>query len=292
MSKSKVYFTKEITSDSLVKMYEVLGKELSGNIAVKISTGERGNNNYLSPSLIKDLVVKLNGSIVECNTAYEGSRNTTLNHIKVIEEHGFCDISSVDILDSDGDFSIPVKNGFHLKENFVGSNISKYDSILMLSHFKGHPMGGFGGALKNMSIGLASSSGKAFIHTAGKLRDVSILWDNIAKQNDFLESMADACSSVIHYMNNNIVYINVVNNLSTDCDCVASPEDVCMGDIGILSSTDPVALDKACVDMIYNSSDSGKTHMINRIERQNGVHLLEASEKLGIGSTNYELINI
>ncbi len=292
MEKSKVYFTKEISPSSLIKMYDVLEKGLSGNVAVKISTGEKGNNNYLNPNLIKDLVSYVSGTITECNTAYAGHRNSTSVHMETIREHGFLDIADVDIMDRDGDFAIPVSNGFHLDKNYVGNHLKNYDSMLMLSHFKGHPMGGFGGALKNMSIGVASSSGKAYIHTAGKSRDVDTLWENICGQDDFLESMADADSSVVNYMKGNIVYINVINNLSVDCDCVASPEDVCMHDIGVLSSTDPVALDRACVDLIYNSSDSGKVHMIERIERQNGTHILEAASELGIGSQDYELINI
>ena len=292
MEKSKVYFTKEISPSSLIKMYDVLEKGLSGNVAVKISTGEKGNNNYLNPNLIKDLVSYVSGTITECNTAYAGHRNSTSVHMETIREHGFLDIAEVDIMDSDGDFAIPVSNGFHLDKNYVGNHLKNYDSMLMLSHFKGHPMGGFGGALKNMSIGVASSSGKAYIHTAGKSRNVDTLWENICGQDDFLESMADADSSVVNYMKGNIVYINVINNLSVDCDCVASPEDVCMYDIGVLSSTDPVALDRTCVDLIYNSSDSGKVHMIERIERQNGTHILEAASELGVGSQDYELINI
>lgn len=292
MEKSKVYFTKEISPSSLIKMYDVLGKSLSGNVAVKISTGEKGNNNYLNPNLIKDLVSYVSGTITECNTAYAGHRNSISVHMETIREHGFLDIADVDIMDSDGDFAIPVSNGFHLDKNYVGNHLRNYDSMLMLSHFKGHPMGGFGGALKNMSIGVASSFGKAYIHTAGKSRDVDTLWENICSQDDFLESMADADSSVVNYMKGNIVYINVINNLSVDCDCVASPEDICMHDIGVLSSTDPVALDRACVDLIYNSSDSGKVYMIERIERQNGTHILEAASKLGVGSQDYELIDM
>lgn len=283
---------KEISGDSLIKMYEVLNKELVGNVGVKISTGEAGNPNYLNPDLIKKLISKLNGTIIECNTAYAGKRNTTEEHLKTIEAHGFNKIAKVDIMDDDGEMVLPVDKGIHLKENYVGKNLQNYDSILMLSHFKGHPMGGFGGALKNMSIGIASSSGKAFIHTAGKSKDVSTLWQNTAPQNDFLESMADSDKSVIDYMKGNIVYINVINNLSVDCDCVASPEKVHMKDIGIASSLDPVALDRACVDMIYNSNDSRKVHLIKRIEEQNGTHILEACEKLKIGTSNYELINV
>ena len=273
-------------------MYEVLNKELVGNVGVKISTGEAGNPNYLNPDLIKKLISKLNGTIIECNTAYAGKRNTTEEHLKTIEAHGFNKIAKVDIMDDDGEMVLPVDKGIHLKENYVGKNLQNYDSILMLSHFKGHPMGGFGGALKNMSIGIASSSGKAFIHTAGKSKDVSTLWQNTAPQNDFLESMADSDKSVIDYMKGNIVYINVINNLSVDCDCVANPEKVHMKDIGIASSLDPVALDRACVDMIYNSNDPGKVHLIKRIEEQNGTHILEACEKLKIGTNNYELINV
>lgn len=273
-------------------MYEVLNKELVGNVGVKISTGEAGNPNYLNPDLIKKLISKLNGTIIECNTAYAGKRNTTEEHLKTIEAHGFNKIAKVDIMDKDGEMVLPVDKGIHLKENYVGKNLQNYDSILMLSHFKGHPMGGFGGALKNMSIGIASSSGKAFIHTAGKSKDVSTLWQNTAPQNDFLESMADSDKSVIDYMKGNIVYINVINNLSVDCDCVARPEKVHMKDIGIASSLDPVALDRACVDMIYNSNDPGKVHLIKRIEEQNGTLILETCEKLKIGNNNYELINV
>lgn len=292
LEKSKVYFTKDITSDNLIKIYKMFDKPLMGKIAVKISTGEKGNDNHLSPNLIKGLVNMLNGTIVECNTAYKGHRNTTSEHLKVAKEHGFTNISEVDIMDSEGDLALPVDNGFHLKENYVGKHIEEYDSILMLSHFKGHPMGGFGGALKNMSIGVASSSGKANIHTAGKTKDVNILWDNIAPQDNFLESMADASKSVIDYMKGNIVYINVINNLSVDCDCVASPEKICMKDIGIVASLDPVAIDKACVDFITNSNDDGKTAMLERINRQHGIHLLEAASKLKLGNMEYELINL
>lgn len=292
MEKSKVYFTKDISPSSLIKMFDVLGKKLDGKVGVKISTGEKGNNNYLNPNLIKDLVSYVSGTIIECNTAYAGNRNTTALHLETIKEHGFLDIADVDIMDSDGDMKIPVNNGFHLQCNYVGNHLKNYDSILMLSHFKGHPMGGFGGALKNMSIGVASSAGKAYIHTAGKTNEVEGLWGNIAEQDDFLESMADADQSVVNYMNGNIVYINVINNISVDCDCVASPEDVCMNDIGIVSSLDPVAIDRACVDLIYNSSDKGRDHMVERIERQNGTHILDSAEKLGIGSQDYELINI
>ena len=280
----KVYFTKEISSESLIKIYEKLDCKLEGKVAVKISTGEAGNNHYLKPSLINDLVKKLNGTIVECNTAYEGKRNTTKDHLQTIKEHGF---TNVDLLDIDGDKAIPVVGGRHLKENYVGKNIDNYDSMLMLSHFKGHPMGGFGGALKNMSIGLASSRGKAWIHSGGVERDN--IWTT--PQVDFIESMAESDKAVVDYFKN-IVYINVVNNISVDCDCVANPEAPCMKDIGILASLDPVALDQACLDLIYNSDDPGKAHFIDRVESRKGKIILDHAEELGIGSKKYQLINI
>ena len=292
MEKSKVYFTKNITPESLIKIYNAVGKELTGKVAVKISTGEPGGHNFLNPNLIKDLVNKLNGTIVECNTAYSGRRNTTEEHWKAIKEHGFMDIAKVDIMDEDGDMAIPVRNGLHLKENYVGAHLANYDSMLMLSHFKGHAMGGFGGALKNMSIGVGSSNGKAWIHTAGKTKVPAELWANLPEQDHFLESMAEADESVIDYMKGNIVYINVINNLSIDCDCDSDPEDPCMADIGITASLDPVAIDKASLDMVYASNDPGKQRLINRIEEKHGIHTIEHAEKLGIGTTNYEIINI
>lgn len=292
MEKSKVYFTKEITPESLIKIYEQVGKDLKGNVAIKISTGEPGGHNFLNPKLIKDLVNKLNGTIVECNTAYAGRRNSTEEHWKAIKEHGFMDIAKVDIMDENGDFAIPVKNGIHLKENYVGKNLEKYDSMLMLSHFKGHQMGGFGGALKNMSIGVASSNGKTWIHTAGATKAPAELWDNLPEQDHFLESMAEADESVINYMNGNIVYINVINNISIDCDCNSNPEAPCMADIGITASVDPVAVDKASLDLVYNSEDKGKERLIARIEERHGIRTVEHAEELGIGTTEYELINI
>lgn len=292
MEKAKVYFTKEISPESLIKIYNQVGKELKGNVAIKISTGEPGGHNFLNPQLIKDLVNKLNGTIVECNTAYAGRRNTTEEHWKAIKEHGFLDIANVDIMDEDGDMPILVKNGIHLKENYVGKNLAKYDSMLILSHFKGHQMGGYGGALKNMSIGVASSNGKACIHTAGKTKNPAELWNNIPKQDYFLESMAEADESVINYMNGNIVYINVINNISIDCDCNKNPEAPCMADIGITASIDPVAVDKASLDLIYKSEDKGKEKLITRIEEKHGIRTIEHAEELGIGTTNYEFINI
>lgn len=292
MGKAKVYFTKEITPESLVKIYETVGKELNGKVAVKISTGELGGHNYLKPELIKDLVNKLKGTIVECNTAYKGKRNTTKDHYETIKAHGFMDIAPVDIMDEDSEIAIPVTGGIHLKENYVGANIQNYDSMLMLSHFKGHAMGGFGGALKNMSIGVASASGKAWIHTAGKTKEVAELWSNVAPQDHFLESMAEADESVINYMKGNLVYINVINNLSVDCDCASNPEAPCMADIGITASLDPVAVDKASLDFIYNSNDAGREHMLERIETRHGIRTVEHAEELGIGTTEYELIHI
>lgn len=292
MEKSKVYFTKNITPESLIKIYEKLEKELKGNIAIKISTGEPGGHNFLNPKLIKDLVQKLNGTIVECNTAYAGRRNTTEEHWKAIKEHGFMDIAKCDIMDEPGEMAIPVTNGIHLKENYVGKNLEKYDSMLMLSHFKGHQMGGFGGALKNMSIGVASSEGKAWIHTAGKSKDLKTFWGVEVLQDHFLESMAEADESVVKYMKGNIVYINIINNISIDCDCNSNPEAPCMHDIGITASIDPVACDKASLDLVYNSHDEGKERLIARIEKMHGIRTVEHAEELGIGTTNYELINI
>lgn len=285
MDKSKVYFTKEITPLALIKIYKKLGKELNGSVAVKISTGEPGGHNYLKPELIKDLVSELNGTIVECNTAYSGRRNTTSEHLKTIKEHGFTKIANVDIMDSEGDMELKVNGGKYLKVNYVGANLSKYDSMLMLSHFKGHQMGGFGGALKNMSIGIASSRGKAWIHSAGT--SFTDYWHT--PQEEFISSMAEADKSVIDYMNGNILYINVMNNLSVDCDCNSNPEEPCMEDIGILASCDPVALDKACVDLIYNSNDKGKEKMIERIESRKGKYILEYASNLGLGNLEYDI---
>ena len=293
MEKSKVYFVKEINSENLIKIYEALGQNLKGNVGVKLSTGEAGGHYFLNPNLIKDLVHKVNGTIIECNTAYEGKRNTTKDHWETIKDHGFMEIAKVDIMDEEGDMSIPVQNGFHLKENYVGNHLKNYDSILVLSHFKGHAMGGFGGALKNISIGIGSSRGKAWIHTAGKTLDPVELWDNLPEQDDFLESMADASESVINYMGKeNMVYINVANNLSVDCDCDSNPHAPEMGDIGIFASLDPVALDQACYDAVKNSPDEGKKALIERMDSRHGIHTVEAASKLGIGNREYEIINL
>lgn len=293
MEKSKVYFTRDITPESLVKIYEALGKELKGKVAVKISTGEPGGHNFLNPNLIKDLVNKLNGTIVECNTAYGGKRMKLEDHLQTAKDHGFTAIADVDIMDSEGDMAIPVKNGFHLKENYVGAHLKNYDSMLMLSHFKGHAMGGFGGALKNMSIGIGSSNGKAWIHTAGKTKNPEELWNNLPEQDDFLESMADACESVVSYMGKeNILYINVANNLSIDCDCDSNPHAPEMADLGIFASTDPVALDQACYDAVVNADDKGKAALIERMDSRHAIHTVEAANQLGLGNREYEIVNI
>lgn len=292
--KSKVYFTKEITSESLVKIYEVLNQELKGNVAVKISSGEPGGHNFLNLNLIKDLVKKLNGTIVECNTAYRGKRFETESHKKALIDHGFTEIAPCDILDEDGEIEIPITGGTNLKGiNIVGSHIKNYDSILMLSHFKGHAMGGFGGALKNMSIGVASKNGKAWIHSVGITKDPDESWNYTDDQDGFLESMAEADQAVVSYFGSeNMAYINVANNLSIDCDCDANPHDPEMKDIGIYASFDPVAIDQACFDAIMNSKDEGKNSLVNRMEEKHAIHIVETAEKLGIGSRDYELIEI
>lgn len=293
MSKSKVYFTEEISGDALLKIFDVLGVTLRGKTCVKLSTGEAGGHNFLNPTMIEPLVTKLNGTIVECCTAYAGKRIDTKDHWQVIKDHGFMDIAPCDIMDEKGDIAIPVENGFHLKENYIGENFRNYDSMLILSHFKGHAMGGFGGALKNMSIGIASTRGKTHIHTAGVTDDYNIIWQNTCEQDVFLECMADACKSVIDYMGEeNILYISVANRLSVDCDCDSHPAEPEMGDIGIFASTDPVALDRACYDAVKNSPDEGKAALIERMDSRNGIHTVESAEKLGIGNQDYEIIII
>lgn len=286
--KSKVYFTKEISKESILKMYEVLGKELIGNIAIKVHSGEAGNQNYLKPEMYEDIIKHLNATVIECNTAYDGERNTTEKHQKLLEKHNWTKFYNVDLLDAEGpDLELDIKEGKVIQKNYVGKNIKNYDSMLVVSHFKGHPMGGYGGALKQLSIGLASSKGKAYIHGAGVEENI---WT--ADHDSFLESMADAAKSVVEYFKGKIAYVNVMCNMSVDCDCCAKAEDPCMKDIGILSSIDPVALDQACIDLVYNSKDEGKAHLIERIESRNGIHTIEASQELNIGSREYELINI
>jgi hypothetical protein len=287
---SKVYMFKEINSENLVKIYEALGRKATGKVAVKLSTGEPGGNNYLQPSLIADLVKKVNGTIVECNTAYGGGRADTESHKKAAADHGFTAIANVDIMDEDGQVELPVEGGKHLDKDIVGSHFLNYDFTVVLSHFKGHAMGGFGGAIKNISIGIASSAGKAWIHSAGKLTDTRLLWRNLPAQDDFLESMAEAAKAIADHCGDNILYISVANNLSVDCDCDSHPADPQMGDIGILASLDPVALDKACTDLVRQSSDHGKIHLIERIDSRHGMHTLDHAEAIGLGSQNYELI--
>ena len=286
----KVYMFKEISPENLVKIYEALGREATGKVAVKLSTGEPGGHNFLQPALIKDLVQKVKGTIVECNTAYGGGRADTENHLKAAKDHGFTAIAPVDIMDAEGEVALPVKGGKHLKEDFVGSHYLNYDFTIVLSHFKGHAMGGFGGASKNISIGIASSAGKAWIHSAGKTKGNP--WGNLPPQDDFLESMAEAAKAIVDHCGDKILYISVANNLSVDCDCDSSPEDPKMGDIGILASLDPVALDKACTDLVRASEDHGKIHLIERIDSRNGMHTLEYGEKIGLGSQKYELVKL
>ena len=286
--KSKVLFTRTISPEMVLTMYEKLGKELSGHIAIKLHSGEEGNQNFLTPEFWAPIIRHLDGTVVECNTAYEGSRNTTEKHLKTIEKHGWSRYFDVDLLDAEGpDLVLSIPNGKVIQKNYVGKDIANYNGMLVLSHFKGHPMGGYGGALKQLSIGCASSYGKAYIHGAGVPED---MWT--ANHDLFLESMADAASSVHDYFKDNIVYINVMKNMSVDCDCCAVAEDPCMKDIGILISTDPIAIDQACLDLVYASTDPGKEHLIERIESRNGVHTIEAAEALGYGSRDYELIEI
>ena len=293
MEKAKVYFTKEITPESVVMMYETLGIKLPGKVAVKLHSGEQGNQNYLRPEFVQEIVKHVNGTVVECNTAYEGARNSTEKHKKLIEEHGWSKYFDVDLMDAEGpDMELKIPNGKILKENFVGKDLKNYDSMLVLSHFKGHPMGGYGGALKQLSIGVASSEGKSWIHSAGKSKDQTKIWGDLPEQNKFLESMADAASSVVEYFKGRIAFINVMCNLSVDCDCCAVAEEPCMKDIGILASLDPIAIDQACIDLGYNSKDPGRDHFVARVERQNGVHTIEAAADLGFGTRDYELINI
>lgn len=286
MDYSTVYFTSDISSRGIMNIYQTLGYEPKGNVAIKLSTGEAGGNYYLSPDLIGELVQSVNGTIVECNTAYGGSRSSTAAHLQVAEEHGFTQIADVDILDADGNISLEVPNGQHLTEDLVGRNYQNYDSVIVLSHFKGHSMAGFGGAVKNISIGFASSSGKSLIHSAGTRTSGF----GGASQDDFLESMAEAALAVATDKGDDIVYISVMNNLSVDCDCDSNPAEPDMHDIGILASTDPVALDKACVDFVYEAEDGAS--LIQRMESRNGIHTLEYGAEIGLGNLNYKIINI
>lgn len=289
MEKSKVYFTSEVSNDSLVKMYEALGVNLPGKVAVKLHSGEQGNKNYLRPEFVKNLVERVNGTVVECNTAYPGARNTTEKHRKLMDEHEWTKYFNVDIMDAEGpDMELDIPNGLQIKKNYVGKNLANYDSMLVLSHFKGHAMGGFGGALKQLSIGCASSYGKAYIHGAGDPNQDMFKTDQL----QFVTSMGDAASSVHKYFNGNIVYINAMVNISIDCDCDGNASAPCMKNIGILASTDPVAIDQACLDLVYSSTDPGKDKLIARIEERLGANIIDAALKNGAGNKEYELINV
>lgn len=293
MEKSKVYFIKEITPENIIKAYEAVGKKLEGNVAVKMHSGEKGNKNYLRPEFVKDVINYVNGTVVECNTAYEGARNSIEKHLELIKEHEWEEYFPFDLLDREGpDMELDIPSGKVLKKNYVGKDLAKYDSLLVLSHFKGHAMGGYGGALKQLSIGCASSAGKTLIHTAGVTNDQKELFNNLPEQDRFLEAMADAASSLVDYFKGNAVYINVMKNISIDCDCDGNASAPCMQDIGILASLDPVAVDQACLDLVYNSTDPGKDKLIERIESLHGVHTVEAAYDLGVGNREYELIDL
>lgn len=291
--KSKVYFTKTITPEKVVELFQKLEKELPGRVAAKVHSGEEGNQNYLHPEFWKPVVDFVGGTVVETNTAYEGQRNSTGKHRHLIEKHGWNRFFTVDLMDAEGpDMRLEIPNAKVLKENYLGKNISKYDSMLVLAHFKGHPAGGYGGALKQLAIGCASSVGKCLIHSGGRVADQNTVWEHMAPSDEFCEAMADAAGSVVDYFKGNMAFINVMCNLSVDCDCCASAEDPCMADIGILSSTDPVALDQACMDLIYASDDAGRAHFIERVESRHGVHTIEAAADSGVGSREYELIEV
>lgn len=286
--KSKVYFTREITPEKVLELYKLLDRELKGRVAVKVHSGEAGNQNFLKPDFWKPVIKHVNGTVVECNTAYEGERNTTEKHLRILEKHDWSKFFPVDLLDGEGpDLVLDIPQGRVIQKNYVGKDLADYDSLLVLSHFKGHPMGGYGGALKQLSIGIASSYGKAYIHGAGKPEE---MWT--ADHDRFLESMADAAKSVADYFEGNIIYINVMKNMSVDCDCCAVAEDPCMEDIGILISTDSIAIDQACVNLVYEAEDAGRDYLLERIESRNGVHTIEAAATLGYGNREYELITV
>ena len=293
MEKAKVYFIRDITPENIIKAYEAVGKKLTGKVAVKMHSGEQGNQNYLRPEFVKDVINYVNGTVVECNTAYEGARNSTEKHKKLIEEHDWNKYFPFDLLDEEGpDMELDIPNGKILKKNYVGKDLANYDSLLVLSHFKGHAMDGFGGALKQLSIGCASSAGKTLIHTAGVTNDQTKLFSNLPEQDKFLEAMADAAASVVDYFKGNAVFVNVMKNISVDCDCDGNASAPCMKDVGILASADPVAVDQACLDLVYNSTDPGKDKLIARIESLHGVHTVEAAADLGVGTREYELIEL
>ena len=294
MEKSKVYFSKTISPEQVTELYNRVGHELGGKTAIKLHSGEEGNQNFLKPEFWKPIIEKVGGTVVECNTAYEGARNSTSKHIKLMHEHGWDKYFDVDLLDGEGsDTELEIPEGRAIKKNYVGKHIANYNSMLVLSHFKGHPMGGYGGALKQLSIGCASSAGKAYIHSAGFTDNPDIVWKHTAEQDRFLEAMADAAKSVIDYFKGNIVYVNVMKNLSVDCDCCAVAEDPCMQDIGILASLDPVAVDQACIDLVYAAKDDpGQKHFLERVESRHGIHTIEAAADIGCGQREYELICI
>ena len=285
---SKVYFSKTITPEKVAQLYELVGKKLPGKVAVKVHSGEKGNQNFLRPDFWKTIIDQVGGTVVECNTAYDGERNVTERHVRLMADHGWSKYFPVDLLDAEGpDKVLDIPNGKVIQKNYVGKDIEAYDSMLVLSHFKGHPMGGYGGAIKQLSIGVASSYGKAYIHGAGETEKI---WS--ADHDAFLEAMADAASSVVDYFGGNIVYINVMKNMSVDCDCCAVAEDPCIADIGILASDDPIAIDQACIDLVYACDDPGKAHFLKRVESRNGVHTIEAAAALGYGSREYELVTV
>ena len=289
---NKVYFTKDIRPESLVKLFDKLGIRLDGRVGVKIHSGEDGNQNFIGPEFIKPIVECVNGTVIECNTAYPGARTNNEDHDKLMEHHGWSKYFDVDIMDRKGSLKLEIPNGKVIKENYVGSHLKDYDSLLVIAHGKGHPMGGFGGQLKQLSIGFASREGKAYIHSAGKTLDAESLWDDLPKQDLFLESMADAASSVVKMFEGKIAYITIIKNLSVDCDCCAIAEDPCMKDIGIIAGTDPIAMDQAFIDLVMNSNDPGKDHFMERVNSRNGIHTIEAADELGFGSRKYELISI
>lgn len=293
MAKPTVYFTKDISPESVVRLYEKLGCKLPGKVAVKVHSGEEGNQNYLHPEFMRPMVEEVDGTIVECNTAYDGARDTTEKHVKLMEKHGWSEFFDVDIMDAEGpDVVFPIENGRVLKENYVGKNIMNYQSMLVLSHFKGHPMGGFGGALKQLSIGCASNAGKVNIHTGAASRVQGDFWDKHAKQDDFIEAMAEAAETIVNHFGSNMAFVNIAVNLSVDCDCCAVAEDPCMADIGIFASLDPVAIDQACLDAVYNSTDPGRDHLVERIESKNGRKIVDDAARLGYGSKEYDLVEI
>lgn len=286
--KSKVFFTRTITPDKVLELYKMTEKTLPGKVAIKLHSGEVGNQNFLKPDFWQPVIEHVGGTVVECNTAYDGERNTTEKHLITIEKHGWSKYFNVDLLDAEGpDLELAIPNGKRIQKNYVGKNLANYDSLLVLSHFKGHPMGGYGGALKQLSIGIASSYGKAYIHGAGVPEEI---WT--ADHDSFLESMADAAASITDYFKDKVIYVNVMKNMSVDCDCCTVAEDPCMQDIGILVSLDPVAIDQACIDLVYAADDPGRDHLVERIESRNGIHTIEAAAALGLGSREYELITV